>query len=99
MRMVTAVLLVLAVGWYVYSGEDSEHFPYSLSALDSWVYDQDSKRDVLAGRVPTSYLARADGLASCRDLAINAAREHNFRRWGYVCCTVTSSTDCATKVR
>ena len=79
--------------------EDSDHYPYALTALDAWVYDQDTDRSLFAGRAESSYLGRRDAAARCRDLAALAARANQLQRWGYVCCTVTSSTDCATKVR
>lgn len=81
------------------SAEDSDHYPYMLKALDAWVYDQDTGRNLFAGRAEASYLGRKDAAARCRDLAVAVARANDFKRWGYVCCTVTSSTDCATKVR
>lgn len=79
--------------------EDSDHYPYTLTALDAWVYDQDTSRNLYAGRAEAGYFGRLDAAARCRDLASEAARANNLKRWGYVCCTVTSSTDCATKVR
>ena len=79
--------------------QDSDYYPYMLDALDAWVSDQDTDRSLFAGRTETGYLGRKDAAARCRDLAVEVARANQLKRWGYVCCTVTSSTDCATKVR
>lgn len=92
-------LLALAAVLCGCDAQDSDFYPYALTALDAWVVDQDTNKSLLAGRVDTNYLGRKEATASCRDLAVAAARANNIHRWGYVCCTVTSSTDCATKVR
>ncbi len=80
-------------------GAEDSDYPMSMSGLDSWVQDSDSGKQFYAGRVEASYLGRAEAAAKCRDLAIATANANSLQRWGYACCTVTSSSDCATKVR
>ena len=96
LRTIAAVLTALVGGCEL---EDSDYYPYFLKALDVWVNDHNTQRNVFAGRVETTYFDRKDATVRCRALAVDAARANNLKQWGYVCCTVTSSTDCATKVR
>jgi len=81
------------------SGLDSDYIPYRLSGLDAWLWDSDRGRSIYAGRVETNYFKREKALVECRDKAVIMARHLRLERWGYVCCTITSSTDCETKVR
>ncbi len=96
-RLAGVMFAVILLG--ACNAEDSDYIPYALEALDAWVYDRDTDRTIFAGRVETNYFRRTEAVARCRDLAIVAARESHLMDWGHVCCTVTSSTDCATKVR
>lgn len=80
-------------------GADDSGYPMSMTGLDAWVQDNDSGKQFYAGRVEANYLGRTDAASKCRDLAIGTARANNLQRWGYVCCTVTSSSDCVTKIR
>jgi hypothetical protein len=78
---------------------DSDYIPYAIKGLDVWVSTKEGNRSYYGGRVDTWYFSRESGLAECRHLAIEAARVNHLENWGYVCCTVTSSSDCETKVR
>ena len=95
-----ALLLALLSG--ILAGcdaQDSDYYPYAMTALDVWVYDIPSKKNLYGGRVQASYFGRLDATKTCRDMAIVAARGANWQDWRHVCCTVTSDSDCVTKVR
>lgn len=94
-----ALLVSSFIGFAACDAHDSDYYPYSLSALDAWVYDEESGRNLYAGRTEASYFAREEAALRCRKLAFATAGANNLRRWGYVCCTVTSSSECVTKVR
>jgi hypothetical protein len=57
--------------------------------------------DAYLGRVEANYLSRASGLSGCNAVAVAEAnrRDMGGGEWSYVCCTVTVSSDCVTKVR
>ena len=65
--------------------------------------DEDSCReeeaDTYLGRVEANYLTKARGLSDCNAIAVAEANRRNVDDWSYVCCTVTASSDCVTKVR
>lgn len=91
------VLCLLLVGC---DGHDSDYIPYSLKGMDVWVYDEDKDQSHFAGRVDASYFSGGKARRECHDLAIYYTRANpQIRRWGWVCCTVTSSSSCYTKVR
>jgi hypothetical protein len=79
--------------------QDSDYFPYNMTGLDAWVYDNRTDQSRLAGHVESSYFGRKDALASCNALANETAQSMHLNDWGYVCCTTTSSSSCVTKVR
>ena len=81
------------------SGHDDDFFPYRMKGLDVWLYDAATETDIYVGFVEASYTSRQEGLASCAATAATAAAARNLREWSHVCCTVTSESKCATKVR
>lgn len=81
------------------SGYDGEYFPYAMTGLNVWVYDKEVSKEWFVGFVKSSYFSRSDGASQCAVLAGIYARQHHFQDWSYVCCTVTSSYSCMTKVR
>jgi hypothetical protein len=91
--VVTALLSVSC------SGHDDDYFPYRMKGLNAWVYDSATETEFLAGYTEAGYTSRQEGLASCASLASSAAAARQLKDWSYVCCTVTSKSQCATKVR
>lgn len=81
------------------SGVDGDYIPYRLTGLGVWLWDSERDRSIYAGRVETNYFDRAKALVECRDKAVVMARQLRLDQWSYVCCTITPSTDCETKVR
>ena len=81
------------------SGHDSDFFPYLMKGLDVWVYNDRTEHEYYGGRIEASYFSRRAALDRCGDAAEAVAREYHLQEWSYICCTVTSSSDCATKVR
>lgn len=78
---------------------DSEYFPYGLKGLNVLVYNNETDKEYFGGFVEASYFSRKDALSKCAARAYAIARQYHLERWGYVCCTVTASSNCATKVR
>ena len=81
------------------NSHDDNYIPYRLKAMDAWVYDNRTDTNHYAGRATANYLSRDKGLSQCQSLAFSVASQMNLQDWGYVCCTVTSESDCVTKVR
>lgn len=81
------------------SSHDDDFFPYRMKGLDVWLYDSAAEQDIYAGYVEANYASREAGLAACAATAASAAAARDLREWSHVCCTVTSESKCATKVR
>ncbi len=78
---------------------DNDFIPYGLKGLDVYVYDNRTDKEFYAGRVEGSYFSRNKTLSEAQSLASSFAQYNNLRDWSYICCTVTSSSDCVTKIR
>ena len=78
---------------------DSEYFPYGLKGLNVWVYNNETNKEYFGGFVEASYFSRKDALSTCAARASAIASQYRLESWGYVCCTVTTSSSCVTKVR
>ena len=78
---------------------DSDNYPYGMKGLNVYVHNDNTGEDLFAGFVEANYLSRSDGTSQCGALASSAAVENHLKNWSYVCCTVTSDSDCVTKVR
>jgi len=81
------------------SGQDSDYIPYAMTGLDVWVYDASSAKNYFGGRIEASYFSREEALSECGARASSVAQTNRLYDWSYVCCTVTSSSDCVKKVR
>jgi len=79
---------------------DGDFIPYALRGFDVWISWGDDQ-ELYVGRVEASYRTRRQGLLDCNSSAVAEANrmELDPADWGYVCCTVTASSDCVTKVR
>ena len=100
MRLVKITLLtLLACSLAGCSKVDDDFYPYKMTGLNSWVYDPATDQEYLAGFTPANYKNRESALAVCAAQASTAAAERKIDNWSYVCCTVTSESQCATKVR
>ncbi len=92
-------LFILILFLFGCESHDSDYVPYTLKGMDVWVYDNSNSAEYYGGRVDASYFSKDDALSTCSSIAYSVAREKNLNDWGYVCCTVTSSSSCVTKVR
>jgi hypothetical protein len=91
--------LIAAVALLACSGQDGDYFPYLMKGLNVYVYDNKADAEIFAGFVEASYTSQKHGLARCAALASSEAADRHLADWGYVCCTVTSESQCVTKVR
>ena len=98
-RLAMFLTAVCAVGLASCFGQDSDFFPSRMKGLNAWVYDASSGKEFSAGFVEAGYTSRKQGLACCAALASSAAAGWHIENWSYVCCTVTLSSQCETKVR
>ncbi len=73
--------------------------PYFLKGLNVWVHNNKTDQNIHAGRIKARYWNRTESLHACRTAAKEKASKERLRDWSYVCCTVTSSSDCLTKVQ
>ena len=78
---------------------DDNFIPYGLKGLDVYVYDNRTDKEFYAGRVEGNYLSKNKTIGEAQSLAYSFAQNKNLRDWSYICCTVTSSSDCVTKIR
>ncbi len=106
-RIFGVAIVVVLIGLTTISGcdsYDSDFIPYGLKGLDVWVYsdltyDNTTEKEYYGGRVEASYFSNSSAISECGDLAYGTANHYHLQDWSYVCCTVTSSSDCVTKVR
>lgn len=79
---------------------DDNFMPYDLKGMNVYVYDEDDNEH-FAGFAQGSYSQRGDVLSACQSNANGKAHELHIddSDWSYICCTVTSDSSCATKVR
>ncbi len=78
---------------------DDDFIPYGLKGLDVYVYNNRTDKEFYAGRVEGNYSSKDETISEAQSLAYSFALEKNLRDWSYICCTVTSSSDCVTKIR
>ncbi len=92
-------LTLCALSMIACDSHDSDYIPYGLKGMDAYVYNNDTDNEFYAGRVEGSYMSKDETLSKCQSLAYSVARHNHLENWSYICCTVTSSSSCATKVR
>ena len=78
---------------------DNNYIPYGLKGLNVLVYDNKNGKEYYGGMIEANYLSKDKALAECGSRAYALAQQFYLQDWSYVCCTVTSSSDCVTKVR
>ena len=78
---------------------DSDYIPYGLKGMNSYVYNNDTEKEFYAGNVKGSYFSKDKTLSNCQSLAYSFAKQQYIENWSYICCTVTPSSSCATKVK
>lgn len=78
---------------------DGNNIPYGLIAFDVYVLNKTSDKEFFAGTVKTNYFLKNKGLTKAITLADSYANAMSLTDWSYVCCTVTTSSNCVTKVR
>jgi hypothetical protein len=80
---------------------ETDQFPLDTRALDAYVVDKNTKQTFDAGRVPYAGGPghRKDATVECREMAEEKAKKERLYDWDYYCCTVTSKSECATKVK
>ena len=70
-----------------------------IKGYDVWVYDNINEKEYYGGRIKANYFSSESALSQCQKAAYYTASQYNLEDWGYVCCTITSKSDCVTKVR
>lgn len=96
-RIVLLVAVVLSLA--ACNTQDREYYPYAMTGLNALVYDNKTGKEYLAGSIEANYASRNAGTSQCGALASATASANHLDDWSYVCCTVTSSSNCVTKVR
>jgi len=97
--LATATILAALLLFSGCDSHDGDYFPYGMKGLNVWIYNNKTNTEYFGGFVEASYISRKEALSSCHDRAVFTARQYQLQDWGYVCCTVTSRTNCMTKVR
>ncbi len=78
---------------------DENFIPYGIKGFDVWVYNDNTDKEYYAGRVTTNYSQAQEKLSDAQRLAYDIAEAKYLKDWSYICCTVTNSSNCVTKVR
>ena len=95
-----AIAIILLNNRNKHNNAYDEHFiPYNIKSFDVWVYNDDTDKEYYAGNVKTDYYNAKNRLCDAQDLAYKFAKSHHLKNWNYLCCTVTKSSNCVTKVR
>ena len=91
--IVLAIAIILLNNRNKHNNAYDEHFiSYNIKSFDVWVYNDDTDKEYYAGNVKTDYY-------NAQNLAYKVAKLHRLKNWNYLCCTVTKSSNCITKVR
>lgn len=78
---------------------DNNYIPYNIKAFDVFVYNDNTDKEYYAGRINTNYVNALSALEDARQLAYDYAKKKYLNDWDYLCCTVTNTSDCVTKIR
>lgn len=92
-------IFLLLITLFACNIQDSDYIPIGLKAMDVWVWDDATNRNYYGGRIKATYFSKDSALSECASRAYALANQYNLHEWSYVCCTVTYSSDCVTKVR
>jgi hypothetical protein len=77
-----------------------EHFiPYGIIDFDVYVYNTNTDKEYYVGRVATDYPNAQARLSDAQSLVYYFVESHHLKDWSYICCTVTKTSRCATKVK
>jgi hypothetical protein len=101
-RIVHVLLLLVVAAGCKKTGNDADYIPYELTGMQVMFCADNHQADTckMLGAVKGGYEERKKLMEECGKMARNEARSKNIDSgWGYVCCTMTDNTDCATKVR
>jgi len=99
MAIIPLLLSLLSLTSCNSSGHDSDYIPYGLKGMDVLVYNNTNNDVHFAGRVEGTYASKDKTISECQSQAYAFANQNHLQNWSYICCTVTSSSSCATKVR
>ena len=79
----------------------SDHFPWETKALDAFLIDKSTGETIDAGRVSEvgGPGHRRAATVECKGMAADEAKKRRIDDWDYYCCTVTDTSNCATKVK
>ena len=79
----------------------SDHFPVETKALDAYLIDKSTGQKIDAGRVAEvgGPGHRKAATVECKEMAADEAKKRRIEDWDYYCCTVTDTSDCASKVQ
>lgn len=78
---------------------DDNFIPYGIKAFDVFVYNTKTDKEYFAGSIGTDYTNSQMSLSNAQSLAYDFAEAHHLKNWDYLCCTVTNSSNCVTKVK
>jgi hypothetical protein len=78
---------------------DGNNMPFGLIAFDVYVNSSSTDKELFAGTIKVNYFSKHKGLKKALALADSYANAMNLTDWSYVCCTVTASSNCVTKIR
>lgn len=99
-RLVPAILLlstlILSLGC---DKVDENQIPYGLEGMKIYILDKNSGEEHLVGTVEATYTNWLDTLKECRTFARKDAELRGMKNYDYWCCTMTSYSDCKTKVQ
>lgn len=78
----------------------SDQFPRETKALDVFLKDNNSGETMNVGRVGEvgGPGHRKAATLECKEIAGDEAKKRRLGDWDYYCCTVTDTSDCASKV-
>jgi len=79
----------------------NDRFPYETKALDAFLIDKSTGETIDAGRVSEvgGPGHRKAATVECKGMAADEAKKRRIYDWDYYCCTVTDTSDCASKVQ
>ena len=100
-RFFTVAIVLFALAFSGCATPQNDGFPIETRALDVFLIDKSNGQTMEVGRTLDAGGPghRKVATRECKGLAEDAAKQKRLYDWDYYCCTVTDTSECASKVK
>ena len=78
---------------------DNNYIPFDIQGFDVFVYNNKTDKEFYAGHIETNYLNAQYQISNAQSLAYDYAEKIKLKDWDYLIYTVTSYSNCVTKIK